>query len=94
MFKIIGFIVCFMFGMLCGNVFLKNVEANDKLTTLEIYNPFNVSIFLETKCDNIAGTLKYRYYNKIKVPKKGSYKLIVPNNLRYCEIWGLDFKLF
>lgn len=66
----------------------------DDSTTLEVRNPFKVAIYIEVKCDNIKGTKEYVYYRKIKIPKKGGYRIIVPNKLRYCEIWALDYKIF
>lgn len=69
-------------------------ERKENVSILDIRNPFKVTIYIEVKCDNIVGTLKYRYYKKIRIPKKGGYKIIVPNNLRYCEIWALDYKIF
>ncbi len=81
-------------GVAAGVMSGKNEVETKSKTVLDIRNPFAATIYLEVKCDNIAGTIKYRYYNRIVVPKKSYYKLVVPSNLRYCEVWGLDFKLF
>jgi len=64
-------------------------------TELLIYNPWpNVSVIVEAKCDFSQKTKRWAFYQRITVPKKGSVRLVVPSNLKSCQIWPLDFKLF
>lgn len=62
--------------------------------TISIYNPYRIMLKIETKCDWNWKTKKYSFYKIYNIPKKGFKRIIVPNELKECEIWALDFKIF
>ncbi len=91
-YKIAIIIFLFLAGQVCSTYIF--AQSENKVTVLDIRNPFSIELLLEVKCDVIPGTSKYRYYNKFVVPGKRKFVLRVPSNLRYCECWPLDFKMF
>ncbi len=62
-------------------------------TTLMVGNPYRASLKLEVKCDWVHEKQQYRFYRIINVPKKTNITIVTPQNMRFCEIWPLDFKL-
>lgn len=86
-------LLCFV---LCVGYFCKPLfAANEHQVELRVQNTFPISVTLEVKCDIISGTYnQYKLYKRIVVPKKSFFVLKVPNNLKHCECWTLDYKLF
>lgn len=52
---------------------------------LETYNPYNLDVALEVKCDHRLN--RWTYHKKFTVKGKSRFSLLVPNNLRNCQIW-------
>jgi hypothetical protein len=73
------------------------VYANNKThyTELKIFNPYSsVSVELLVKCDHNWKSGKYNYYKKIVVNRNSNVAIKTPNNLKKCEIWPINMKLF
>ena len=54
---------------------------------LETYNPYNLDVSLEVKCNHNHYLKKWDYYKKFTVKGKSKFSLVVPNNLKTCQIW-------
>lgn len=89
--------LCFPVGAFIGHYFMPFAHGQKQVEQVElkIRNTFPISVLMEVKCDIVPGTYnQYKFYKRITIPKNSFFVLKVPNNLKFCECWTIDYKLF
>lgn len=88
-FTIIAFslVVFLIFGATYAN-------NSTSYTKLSIHNPFSISVKLIVKCDHNYKTRKYKFYKTIIMNRNSRIYMNFPSDLKRCEIWPVDTKIF
>jgi hypothetical protein len=86
-------VIVWAFALIIISFGINSVLA-DRITRIQINNPFRISMSLEVKCDHNWKLNKYNYYQVINIPKKSNTVIAVPASMKYCEIWPIRVKLF
>ena len=83
--------VCFIlsiFYLVCFLFILSAYSADNKVTEIEVMNPYFLSIFTEIKCDWSGELKRYMYHDWITIKSKRKTTISVPHGLKKCELWS------
>lgn len=85
-------IICLLITPVCAAVY---ANTNTQYTELKVFNPYSsISIKLLVKCDHDYKTNRYKFYKTVVVRRSSSVIIRAPQNLKKCEIWPMDMKMF
>lgn len=87
MFKKIGMLSILLFLFLYPRTSISN-----EFTQLQMFNPYGISLKMNIKCDHTKNG--YKFYKTVIIKRHDSVTIKVPNNLKKCEVWPVDIKMF
>lgn len=83
------------FLLIMGACAALSANSRAPYTELKVFNPYSsISIKLLVKCDHNYKTNRYTFYKTVIIKRSSSIVIRAPSNLRKCEIWPMDMKMF